>query len=83
VHICAPTSGSTVSSPVLIEASATITGTIARMELWVDGVKKYTGASSEQLNTTISLAAGSHHFAVLAINTAGQKWENTVNATVK
>jgi hypothetical protein len=83
VHICAPTSGSTVSSPVLIEASATVTGTVARMELWVDGVKKYTGASSKQLNTTISLAGGSHRFAVLAINTAGQKWENAVNATVK
>ncbi len=83
VHICAPASGSTVSSPVLVEASATVTGTIARTELWVDGVKKYTAASSKQLNTTISLAAGSHRFAVLAINTAGQQWQSAVNATVK
>jgi hypothetical protein len=83
VHICAPASGSTVNSPVLVEASSTVTGTIASMELWVDGVKKYTAASSKQLNTTISLAAGSHRFAVLAINTAGQKWESTVTATVR
>jgi hypothetical protein len=83
VHICAPTSGSTVSSPVRVEASATVTGTIARMELWVDGVKKYTAASSKQLNTTISLAAGSHRFAVLAINTGGQNWQSVITATVK
>jgi Big-like domain-containing protein len=83
VHICAPASGSTVSSPVLVKASATITGTIARMELWVDGVKKYTAISSKQLNTTISLAAGSHRFAVLATNTAGQTLQSAVSATVK
>jgi len=83
VHICAPTSGSTVSSPVLIEASSTVSGTIARMELWVDGVKKYTATSGSQLNTTISILAGSHRFAVLAINTAGQQWASAVNATVK
>jgi hypothetical protein len=53
------------------------------MELWVDGVKKYTIASSKQLNTTINLASGSHRFAVLAVNTAGEKWQNAVNATVK
>jgi Bacterial Ig domain len=83
VHICAPASGSTVSSPVLVEASSTVTGTIARMELWVDGVKKYTATSSKQLNTTISLAAGSHRFAVLATNTAGQTLQSAVSATVK
>lgn len=83
VHICAPTSGSTVSSPVLVEAASTVTGTIARMELWVDGVKKYTATSSKQLNTTVSLAGGTHRFAVLAINTAGQKWQSAINATVK
>jgi hypothetical protein len=53
------------------------------MELWVDGVKKYTATSSKQLNTTISLAAGSHRFAVLAINTGGQSWQSAVSATVK
>jgi hypothetical protein len=49
----------------------------------VDGVKKYTATSSKQLNTPISLSGGSHHLAVLVINTAGQTWQSTVNATVK
>jgi hypothetical protein len=83
VHICAPTNGSTVSSPVTVRAASTVSGTIARMELWVDGVKKYTAPSTKQLNTTISLAAGSHRFSVFAINTAAQKWQSVVTATVK
>jgi hypothetical protein len=83
VRICAPASGSTQGSPVSVEAFGTITGTIARMELWVDGVKKYTATSSKQLNTTIGLAGGTHRFAVLAINTAGTTWQSVVNATVK
>jgi Big-like domain-containing protein len=83
VHICAPTNGSSVSSPVTVKAASTVSGTIARMELWVDGVKKYTTTSSKQLSTTISLAAGSHRFSVFAINTVGQKWQSAVTATVK
>jgi hypothetical protein len=82
VHICSPTSGSSVSSPVLVTATSKVTGTIASTQLWIDGVKKYSTAS-KSLNTSISLAAGSHRFAVIATNTSGQKWESTVTATVK
>jgi hypothetical protein len=82
VHICSPASGASVSSPVLVTATSKVTGTIASTQLWVDGVKKVSSASST-LTTPITLAAGSHRFAVIATNTAGQKWESTVNATVK
>jgi hypothetical protein len=83
VHVCAPANGSTVSSPVAVQAAATITGTLARMEVWVDGVKKYTETSSKTLSTSISLAAGSHRFTIFAVNTAGTKWQGVVTATVK
>jgi hypothetical protein len=83
VHVCAPANGSTVSSPVVVQAAANITGTLTRMEVWVDGVKKYTETSSKTLGTSISLAAGSHRFTIYAVNTAGTKWDTTVNATVK
>jgi hypothetical protein len=83
VKVCAPGNGSSVNSPVQVQAASTITGTLARMELWVDGVKKYTETSSKTLNTSISLAAGSHRFGVFAVNTAGTKWEGVANATVK
>ncbi len=49
------------------------------MEVWVDGVKKYTETSSK----SISVAAGSHRFGVFAVNTAGTKWEGVSTATVK
>jgi hypothetical protein len=68
---------------VQVQATATITGTLARMELWVDGAKQYTETSSKVLNTSISLAAGSHRFTVIAANTAGTKWQTVVSATVK
>jgi hypothetical protein len=83
VHICSPASGASVSSPVAVQATATVTGTFSHMELWVDGVKKYSESSSKTLSTSINLAAGPHRFAVLALNTAGAKWEAAVNATVK
>ena len=82
VHICDPTGGSTVGSPVLVAASGRVSGTLARMELWVDGVKKYTGRTA-QLSTTVKLGAGQHRLGVFAVNTAGQKWNSAVVATVK
>ncbi|MFL6428227.1 MAG: FG-GAP repeat domain-containing protein [Acidobacteriaceae bacterium] len=83
VNVCKPANGSMVSSPVQVLAASTISGTLARMELWVDGVKKYTETSSKTLSTSISLGAGSHRFVVFAVNTAGTKWEGVVSATVK
>jgi hypothetical protein len=83
VHVCAPAGGTTITSPVRIQAASTITGKLARMEVWVDGVKKYTETTSTSLNTTLSLGAGTHRFTVFAVNTAGAKWEQVVTATVK
>ena len=82
VHVCSPTNGSTVSSPVQTSATATITGTIERMEIWVDGVKEYTTASNE-LTTSLTLSSGNHRLDYYAVNTAGQKWETTIYVTAK
>jgi hypothetical protein len=67
---------------VTIQAKATIVGTLARMEVWVDGVKKFTETTSTTLNTSIALATGSHRFDIYAVNTAGTKYLKTVTATV-
>jgi hypothetical protein len=83
VNVCAPTGGSTVSSPVQVQAAAKIAGSLDRMEIWVDGVKKYTETSSSSFNTSLSLSAGDHEFDIYAVNTAGTKYEKTVYATVK
>jgi hypothetical protein len=82
VNVCKPVNGSAVNSPVSVLASATVTGTIARMEVWVDGVKKFTVLNSRTLSTSLSLPAGSHKFVVYAVNTVGTKWMQTVTATV-
>jgi hypothetical protein len=45
-------------------------------------VKKYSVAAST-INTTLTVTAGPHRFAVLAVNTAGQTVESVSNATVQ
>jgi len=82
VNICSPANNSTVNSPVPVLASADFTGTLARMEVWVDGVKAYTETSSTTLSTSIPLGAGKHQFGVYAVKTAGTKWLSLVYATV-
>jgi glucose/arabinose dehydrogenase len=86
VNVCSPTSttapGSTMSSPVRTLARATVTGTFARMELWIDGVKKLTVTSGPSIDTSIALPSGSHRFSFYAINTAGTKWNQVRYATV-
>jgi hypothetical protein len=59
-----------------------VTGTISRMEVWVDGVKKFSTFASTTLSTSLSLPSGSHRFSFYAVNTAGTKWNTVVNATV-
>jgi hypothetical protein len=82
VHICSPASGASVTSPVQVTATAHITGTLARMEIWIDTAKVYTETTSTSLNASVTVGAGSHQFAVFAVNTAGTKWLSTVTATV-
>jgi hypothetical protein len=82
VHLCAPTSGSTTSvNPVLVEASAKVTGTLARMEVWVDSVKKYTETNSTSLATSVNVSPGTHTFTVYAVNTSGELWKASSSAT--
>jgi hypothetical protein len=82
VHVCSPANGSTVASPVHVQAAGRITGTFARMEVWVDGVKKYTSTIATA-DTALTLTTGGHRFVVYAIDTGGQKWGTTVQPTVQ
>jgi hypothetical protein len=72
-----------VNSPVNCTATAKISGTLARMEIWVDGVKKYSESTSLHESTSIALPAGKHKFTFNAVNTAGTKWATSVFATVQ
>ena len=83
LNVCSPTDGSTVSSPVHTLASGTVTGTVLRMEVWVDGVKKFTVTHSNTLDTSVPLGKGKHRFDFYIVNTVNQKWEKTVYSTVQ
>jgi hypothetical protein len=82
VHICQPANNGTSKSPVTVQAASKITGTLARMEVWVDGVKKFTETTSNSFSTSIPLATGKHRVTVFAVNTAGAKYSATVYVTV-
>jgi FG-GAP-like repeat/Bacterial Ig domain len=82
LNVCSPINNSTDNSPALAWASGTVTGTIARMEVWVDGVKKYSTYGSNSLKTNVSLASGTHQFSYYIVNTAGQKWNKIAYAMV-
>jgi hypothetical protein len=82
VHVCLPANNGTTKSPVTVLATSKVTGVLARMEIWVDGVKKLTETSSTTISEAIPLKPGKHRFDVYAVNTAGTKYLTTVNATV-
>jgi hypothetical protein len=82
LNICSPINGSTAASPVLAQASGKVSGTILRMEVWVDGVKEYSTFGSDTLKTSITLAPGMHMFTYYAANTEGELWSQSTYAAV-
>jgi hypothetical protein len=83
ITVCSPTAGSTVSSPVNVKASTTLGNPTYRFELWDGGTKLFTARDSNTMNTTVSLAAGSHKLAFVARLADGTRKELDVNVTVK
>jgi phage tail tube protein FII len=83
VNVCSPTPNSDVSSPVTFIAAGTgASGTVNHLELWIDNTKigNYTGA---EMNTSVSLAAGSHQATVVEVDSSGNYVKSTpVNFTV-
>ncbi len=84
VQICAPASGSSISSQsVLVQATSNITGTLARMEIWVDSTKQYTETTSASLSAAVTASPGTHQFTVYAVNTDGTVWSQAATATIQ
>lgn len=70
VTVSSPTAGSTVSSPVHFVASATMSGTVTAMAIYVDNTLQYK-VSGAKIDTTLSLASGSRYVVVQSWNSAG------------
>lgn len=82
VHICAPTQGSTVFSPVAISATANGgTAKISAMKAYIDS-KLVASSTSGTLSGSVPEAAGTHKIVVNAWNTAGKLFQSTATFTV-
>ncbi len=81
-RICTPTTNASVSSPVLVRASGNSPAGIARMEVWVDGVKKYQ-KWNDQLAKRFSLTAGSHRITVVAVDMYKGYFKSSVTVNVQ
>lgn len=82
VHICAPTSGATVSSPVTFSASAFDSAArVTAMAIYLDNVKVYT-VNSNQLNTSLAIATGTHTAVIKAWDASGASFSSSVKFTV-
>jgi hypothetical protein len=66
-RICSPIAGATVSSSPLIRASGNSPAGVQRLEIWVDGVKKYQ-KWNDQVAKRITMSPGRHRVAVVAVD---------------
>src|SRR4051812_10854912 len=82
IHICAPTPGSTVTSPVTFSASANDTSArVTSMAIYLDSVKVFTVASN-QLNTSLTVASGTHNATIKAWDSTGAVFSASSSFTV-
>jgi hypothetical protein len=83
LNVCTPINSLTTGSPVQVMAPGNITGTIARMEVWVDGVKKFSTFGSSTLQTSFPLPAGAHRFGFFVVNSAGSVRNQVVFSAIR
>jgi len=79
VHICSPTAGATVNSPVTITAAANSTKTVQFSQIYIDGVKQYQ-VNGANVNAQLSMGSGQHRLTVQAYD--GSYFKQTEYITV-
>ena len=82
INVCSPAENATVTSPVSINAAATVSGGVYRFELW-NGNTKLLSEDNGTMDQSISLAAGTYHLTFVARNTSGTHVYATRDITVK
>ena len=83
VHVCTPVNGGTYTSPLAVSAAGKpASGTLARMELWIDG-KKINDYFSSQINTTVAVTTGAHYVEVVEVDSTGAYLKSgVINITI-
>jgi len=79
--ICAPVSGSTAGSPVLVRASGNSPAGVVQLQIWIDGVKKAV-RWHDQLANKFSLSSGTHRISVVASDKFLGTASSSINVTV-
>lgn len=82
IGICSPKSGSTVSSPVSISATANgLSKKITAMKAYIDG-KQVAASGTNTVNASVPEPVGSHKLTVNAWDSTGKLYQATVTFTV-
>ena len=82
VDVCSPGESTTVTSPVQINAAATVSGGVYRFELW-NGSTKLLSVDNGIMDQSLSLAPGSYHLTFDARNSSGNHEYATRDITVQ
>jgi hypothetical protein len=83
INVCSPVNGATYShlQQTRLSAAAHLSGTFYRLEVWMDGVKKWS-VTNNVMDVGFYLPVGKHRFDYVARNTTGTRIVKTVFATV-
>jgi hypothetical protein len=81
ITVSSPATGSSVSSPVQITASATSTKPVTYMKVYVDSAGAYSTYSSS-INTKVSMSSGTHSVVVKAWDSSGNVQSASRSVTV-
>jgi hypothetical protein len=82
VNVCSPGESATVTSPVQINAAATVSGGVYRFELW-NGSTKLLSVDNGIMDQSLSLAPGSYHLTFDARSSSGSHEYATRDITVQ
>lgn len=82
VTVSTPANNSTVTSPVLVAASASSDKHITGWRIYVDGISVYHTGSTKSIRTSVSMAPGTHHVIVRAWASNGTNGSVTLAETV-
>lgn len=82
VSICSPANGSTVDSPVEVNAVATDSAAVSYMQVYLDNVKVFEKTNTKSISTTLSMGTGAHRLTVQAKDASGI-YKTTINFTVE
>jgi hypothetical protein len=82
VTVSTPANNSTVTSPVLVAASASSDKHITGWRIYVDGISVYHTGSTKSIRTSVSVAPGTHHVIVRAWASNGTNGSVTLTETI-